>query len=120
MWSVGCIMAELYTGKPLFPGKSKEDQLAKIFSLLGTPTATNWPELSREFPDFKAPAGRISSTCPVDLKKTLSGQGNQLCSEGFDLLMRFLTFSPKGRISASEALKHRFFQDIVIGEFRKY
>ena len=31
IWSVGCIMAELYNRKPLFEGKSDVDQLHKIF-----------------------------------------------------------------------------------------
>lgn len=37
MWAVGCIMAELYTFRPLFPGSSEVDQLFKICSILGTP-----------------------------------------------------------------------------------
>ena len=37
IWSVGCIMAELITRKPLFPGQDLQDQLRKIFSILGTP-----------------------------------------------------------------------------------
>lgn len=37
LWAVGCIMAELYTFRPLFPGSSEVDQLFKICSVLGTP-----------------------------------------------------------------------------------
>lgn len=37
MWSTGCILAELYTGKPLFPGENEPDQLACIMQLLGVP-----------------------------------------------------------------------------------
>lgn len=33
MWSVGCIMAEFLTRKPLFPGKSEIDQLNRIFKV---------------------------------------------------------------------------------------
>lgn len=37
LWAVGCIMAELYTFRPLFPGTSEIDQIFKICSVLGTP-----------------------------------------------------------------------------------
>eukprot|EP00892_Ulva_mutabilis_P001741 jgi/Ulvmu1/11568/UM079_0011.1 len=35
VWSVGCLMAELLTGQPLFPGESDLDQLYKIISIVG-------------------------------------------------------------------------------------
>lgn len=38
MWSVGCILAELLGGKPIFKGDDYVDQLNKILNLLGTPT----------------------------------------------------------------------------------
>ena len=44
MWSLGCIMGELIQNKPLLPGKSEMEQIHKIFSLVGTPTAENWPK----------------------------------------------------------------------------
>ena len=37
MWSLGCILAELYTGYPLFPGESEVEQLACIMEVLGVP-----------------------------------------------------------------------------------
>lgn len=49
MWSAGCILAEMYSGRPLFPGKSNPDQLAKIFRVLGIPDDTTWPRVS-EYP----------------------------------------------------------------------
>jgi serine/threonine protein kinase len=37
MWSFGCILAELYTGYPLFPGENEVEQLACIMEVLGLP-----------------------------------------------------------------------------------
>lgn len=44
IWAVGCIMAELYTLRPLFPGSSEIDQIFKICSVLGTPKKEEWDE----------------------------------------------------------------------------
>lgn len=52
MWSVGCIFGEVASGRPLFPGSSEEDQLMRIFRLLGTPTEESWPTMA-ELPDYK-------------------------------------------------------------------
>ena len=37
MWSFGCIICELYTGIPLFPGESESEQIASIMELKGVP-----------------------------------------------------------------------------------
>lgn len=37
IWSLGCIMAELYSGYPLFPGENEQEQLACIMEILGPP-----------------------------------------------------------------------------------
>ncbi len=47
VWSVGCILAELLLGKPLFPGKDEADQLAKISNILGTPCEANMPGFAK-------------------------------------------------------------------------
>lgn len=39
IWSIGCIFAELLTGRPLFPGKNVVHQLDIITDLLGTPSS---------------------------------------------------------------------------------
>jgi serine/threonine protein kinase len=37
IWSLGCILAELYTGFPIFPGENEQEQLACIMEVLGLP-----------------------------------------------------------------------------------
>jgi dual specificity tyrosine-phosphorylation-regulated kinase 2/3/4 len=37
MWSLGCILAELYTGFPIFPGENEQEQLSCIMEVLGVP-----------------------------------------------------------------------------------
>ena len=43
MFSLGCVIVELYLGGPLFPGTDNVDQIYKIFNILGYPTEGNWP-----------------------------------------------------------------------------
>ena len=38
VWAIACIMSEVYTGRPLFPGTGTIDQVFKFCSVLGTPT----------------------------------------------------------------------------------
>jgi serine/threonine protein kinase len=45
-WSIGCIFAEMLTGKPLFPGKNVVHQLDLMTDLLGTPSAESIARVS--------------------------------------------------------------------------
>ncbi|CAB07422.2 Protein kinase domain-containing protein [Caenorhabditis elegans] len=50
IWAIGCILAELVRGKPIFPGRSELEQISIIFGVLGTPNEDNWPNW-RTMPD---------------------------------------------------------------------
>lgn len=45
MWSIGCIFAEMVTGRPLAAGDDNYEQLCKIQKALGSPNAAEWPEM---------------------------------------------------------------------------
>ena len=109
IWSAGCIMAEMYTGRPLFPGTTNEDELQKIFRLMGTPSERSWPGIS-QFPEYK-PNFHIYAT--QDLRMILP----QIDQLGLDLLGRMLQLRPEMRISAKEALAHQWFKDL--GQLRQ-
>ena len=46
VWSVGCILAEMLSGKPLFPGRDYHHQLTLILDVLGTPTLDEFYAIS--------------------------------------------------------------------------
>lgn len=103
IWSAGCIMAEMLTGKPLFPGNSNEDQLQRIFKLMGTPTEHTWPGIST-LPNYNAgfflyPPQNLANLFP------------QLDPVGLNLLQEMLQLQPDRRISARDALHHQWFAD---------
>ncbi len=43
LWSVGCILGELLSFSPVFPGENDIDQLGRVISTLGTPDEGTWP-----------------------------------------------------------------------------
>lgn len=104
IWSAGCIMAEMYTGRPLFPGTTNEDQLQKIFRLMGTPSERSWPGIS-QFPEYK-PNFHVYAT--QDLRLIL----HQIDQYGLDVLGKMLQLRPEMRVSANEALTHVWFRDL--------
>jgi cyclin-dependent kinase 5 len=104
IWSAGCIFAEMAnSGRPLFPGSDVDEQLKRIFKLVGTPTDRTWPNIVRlpeykEFPPY--PPAPFSAVVPP------------LSPTGIDLLKRHLVSYPKGRITAEDAMRHEYFGDL--------
>jgi cyclin-dependent kinase len=104
LWSVGCIFAEMVTGRPLFPGTSDKDQLLKIFCLLGTPTAKDWPGML-QLPQCKP------ETYPKYPPRELAKLFPQLQQDGLHILLQFLQYDPEKRITAQAALQHPYFAE---------
>eukprot|EP01006_Ploeotia_vitrea_P060116 TRINITY_DN75327_c0_g1_i1.p1 TRINITY_DN75327_c0_g1~~TRINITY_DN75327_c0_g1_i1.p1 ORF type:complete len:301 (+),score=27.09 TRINITY_DN75327_c0_g1_i1:35-937(+) len=108
VWALGCIFAEMCTGKALFTGNDVADQLRHIFCVLGTPTAQQWPSLATypkkdtlDGPEFQQPIS------PTDL--TQFPEYAKIGPAGFELLWSMLQLEPSRRISCVDALKHPFF-----------
>ncbi|KAK4742858.1 hypothetical protein SAY87_000859 [Trapa incisa] len=100
VWAAGCIFAELLLRRPFLQGSSDIDQLGKIFAAFGTPTSSQWSDLVC-LPDYVeyqyVPAPPLRSLFPMASDDTL------------DLLSKMFTYDPKSRISAQQALEHRYF-----------
>ncbi|KRX01199.1 Protein kinase-like domain [Pseudocohnilembus persalinus] len=106
IWSIGCIFIELILLKPIFPGQNEEDQLKKIFKIMGTPQVDKWPGLA-DLPNWKE--DKFERFAGEDFRKICP----QLDDLGIDLLQKTLRCNPSERITAKQALDHPYFKDIA-------
>jgi glycogen synthase kinase 3 beta len=104
VWSVGCVMAELLLGQPLFPGDSGVDQLVEIIKVLGTPSREEIHAMNPNYTEFKFPAIRAHPWSKVFSKR--------LPPDAVDLVAKLLQYSPRARLSALEALGHPYFDEL--------
>jgi cyclin-dependent kinase len=105
IWSIGCIFAEMSSGRPLFPGTSESDQLHRIFSSLGTPTEEMYPGLV-DLPEYR-PDFKIYPT-----PDNLAFLAPKLDTLGLELLSLMLKYDPSQRIDAKAALEHPYFDEL--------
>ncbi|VAI39547.1 unnamed protein product [Triticum turgidum subsp. durum] len=104
IWSAGCVLAELLTGQPLFPGESGVDQLVEIIKILGTPTREEIKCMNPNYTEFKFPQIKAHPWHKVFHKR--------MPPEAVDLVSRLLQYSPHLRSSALDALIHPFFDEL--------
>ncbi|KAJ8258275.1 hypothetical protein COCON_G00172870 [Conger conger] len=128
MWSLGCILAELLTGYPLFPGEDEGDQLACVMELLGAPPQ-RLLEQSKRAKNFVSSKGH-----PRYCTATSLGNGTVVLNGGrsrrgklrgppgskewvsalkgcddltfLDFLKKCLVWDPAARLTPAQALRH--------------
>jgi len=106
VWSMGCVLAELLLGNPLFPGDSGVDQLIEIIKILGTPTREEILAMNPNHTSFKFP--QIN---PHPWPKVFR---NKAPAEAVDLVSQMLRYEPKLRIDPFDTLIHPFFDELRV------
>uniref|UniRef100_A0A8D3BQU1 dual-specificity kinase n=1 Tax=Scophthalmus maximus TaxID=52904 RepID=A0A8D3BQU1_SCOMX len=121
MWSLGCILAELYTGYPLFPGESEVEQIACIMEVLGMPPNDFVQSASRRrlFFDSKGNPRNITNSKGKKRRPNSKELPAALKSNDalfLDFIKGCLTWDPTKRMTPDEGLQHEW---ILEGNFNK-
>ncbi|KAJ3382300.1 Dual specificity tyrosine-phosphorylation-regulated kinase [Entophlyctis sp. JEL0112] len=112
MWSFGCILAELLTGYPLFPGENEQEQLACIMELKGVPPEYIIQRGSRRKLFFEGYHPRSFTNSKGKKRKPGSRNISHLLRTTdvvfLDFIERCLDWDPDRRMKPDEALRHEW------------
>ncbi|XP_011405604.1 PREDICTED: MAPK/MAK/MRK overlapping kinase-like isoform X2 [Amphimedon queenslandica] len=112
MWSVGCVLFELMSLRPLFPGSNELDQISKIHDVVGTPSSQvldKFRKIQSKSMDFNFPYKH-----PTGISILLKHASKQC----IDLITKLCTYDPEERPSAKETLRHPYFKELREAERR--
>ncbi|XP_022736324.1 probable serine/threonine-protein kinase At1g54610 isoform X1 [Durio zibethinus] len=101
LWSAGCILAELLSGKPIMPGRTEVEQLHKIFKLCGSPSEEYWKK-------SKLPNATLFKP-QQPYKRCIAETFKDFPSSSLPLIETLLSIDPEERSTATAALNSEFF-----------
>ncbi|XP_020248306.1 probable serine/threonine-protein kinase At1g09600 [Asparagus officinalis] len=101
LWSTGCILAEMYAGKPIMPGRTEVEQLHKIFKLCGSPSEDYWRK-------SKLPHATIFKP-QQPYRRCVTETFKDFPLSALALMDILLSIDPADRGTAASALKNEFF-----------
>jgi len=115
MWGIGCVMFEVVSLFPLFPGTNELDQIEKVHAILGTPSK----EVLKVFK--KEQSYQLNSNnydFPPQEGTGIPRLIPHADPDCVDIIKLMLAYNPEDRITASKALRHAYFKDLVDAERR--
>ncbi|KAJ0410656.1 hypothetical protein ATCC90586_003725 [Pythium insidiosum] len=102
VWSVGCILVEMFLRKPVFPGHDHVHQLNLILQTVGSPSPADMGFITN------AKAKRWILKQPQHAGKSLANVCPSAPPEAIDLMTKLLAFDPRKRLSVDDAIAHPF------------
>lgn len=115
IWAIGCILGELIDGAPLYPGADDFDQLHLIQKSLGYVNEKQYEHIVKNNKHSDRLIREIDRFDSLDDR-----YGSKINSRGLDLLKKLLKMAPEERITASQALKHPYFDTLREDPFKKH
>eukprot|EP00545_Synedropsis_sp_CCMP1620_P007622 CAMPEP_0119004948 /NCGR_PEP_ID=MMETSP1176-20130426/1445_1 /TAXON_ID=265551 /ORGANISM="Synedropsis recta cf, Strain CCMP1620" /LENGTH=423 /DNA_ID=CAMNT_0006956709 /DNA_START=495 /DNA_END=1766 /DNA_ORIENTATION=+ len=115
MWSVGCILAEMFRRSGFLRGRDEATQLELIFKTCGHPTAQDWPSVEKKcklWKTFKPQDGQ--PVYPRRLREALKTElanPRWMTESALDLIDNLMILNPENRWSAEKALLADYFFD---------
>ncbi|KDR22274.1 extracellular signal-regulated kinase 2 isoform X2 [Zootermopsis nevadensis] len=104
MWSLGCILAEMFLGKPLFQGTSTINQIELIMATIPPPTPEDIRSICSSY------GSSLLQKRPVVPRHSLEDMLHNAPLDGIDLVYKLLVFNPYKRLTAAQALQHIYVQ----------
>ncbi|KVH92202.1 Protein kinase, ATP binding site-containing protein [Cynara cardunculus var. scolymus] len=99
LWSTGCLLAEMFVGRPIMPGRTEVEQLHRIFKLCGSPPEDYWKKIKPPT-TFRPPQNYVPS-----FREAFTN----FPSSSFGLLTTLLALDPASRGTSASALQNDFF-----------
>ncbi len=103
IWAVGCILGEMLSGKPIFPGTSTMNQLERIVEVIGRPLSSEIDSMN-----ILNTANILNSVPQPSNPRSLAHMCPNASTEALDCMRALLRFNPIDRISAENALEHPY------------
>lgn len=116
VWGLGCVVAEMFLGKPIFQGQTKESQLKEISKLLGPPPKTFFFKSNPHYRGEMYSTKLFSCTVEERFEQIFSNSP----PDAIDLLMKILVYDPEVRSSPRRILVHPFFHELKRDKFQVY
>ncbi|XP_073158733.1 cyclin-dependent kinase C-2 C-like [Henckelia pumila] len=101
LWSIGCVFAELFSGRAILKGRTEVEQLHKIFKLCGSPTEDYWK-------NCKLPLAAMFKP-QIPYGSTLRERCKEFPRTAVSLIETLLSVEPDKRGTAASALNHEYF-----------
>ncbi|KAF5298705.1 hypothetical protein FQA39_LY11715 [Lamprigera yunnana] len=102
MWSLGCILAEMILGKPVFPGTSTVNQVEKIMATIPIPSQEDISLICSS----GVGSSMIKNSTSLHRIPLRSLFGTDVSEDSLDLVNKLLIFNPYKRLTAEQALDH--------------